>query len=68
DNGVVSIYNLDNTLVREVRNGDVEFSSKGTITWDGKDSEGNAVNNGVYIYIIEADGRIVCNGTVYVAR
>ena len=68
DNGVVSIYSLDNTLLREVRNGDVQYSSKGTITWDGRDIGGNVVNNGVYVYIIKTDNKIICNGTVYVAK
>ncbi|MEA3492847.1 MAG: Ig-like domain-containing protein [Candidatus Margulisiibacteriota bacterium] len=32
------------------------------VTWDGRSGNGNIVGNGIYIYIIIADGNIVQNG------
>ena len=36
--------------------------------WDGKDTEGKLVPEGLYIYVIKQDKEIICNGTVIVAR
>ncbi len=68
NNGTVHIYDLDNKLVRELQNGDVLDSESGMIYWDGKDSEGNIVSNGVYLYMISVDGKDICKGTIYVAK
>lgn len=38
-----------------------------SLKWDGKDSGGSYAEKGVYIYQIEADGKII-NGTIVVAR
>lgn len=38
-----------------------------TLAWDGKDSDGNFVPKGIYLYQIEAEGKII-NGTIVVAR
>lgn len=32
------------------------------VTWDGKSDSGNYVGNGIYIYLIIADGKVVQNG------
>jgi hypothetical protein len=36
--------------------------------WHGIDGTGNAVRPGLYLYIIEKDGEILCNGTVILQR
>lgn len=36
--------------------------------WDGHDSDGKPCPDGIYIYVIQVDGKMVCNGTVILAR
>ncbi len=57
----VDIYTLDNELV-------VELEGSGIIRWDGRDSEGRMMGNGIYLYLLETDGQVICSGTVYLAR
>lgn len=38
-----------------------------SLRWDGVDDDGNAVPSGIYIYQLEADGKVI-NGTVVVSR
>ncbi len=68
DQGVLYIYDMDNKLVREMRNGDDLESDDGTIYWNGADDEGMVADNGIYLYLIKVDGEIVCKGTVYLAK
>lgn len=42
--------------------------SGGTNVWDGTDSNGKLLPQGVYIYVITVNGDVVCNGTVAIAR
>ena len=42
-------------------------TSPGSYFWDGKDSKGNLVSKGIYLYQIEAGGQHIL-GTVVVAR
>ncbi len=44
------------------------MSAKDFAIWDGRDSDGAMVPEGVYVWTIEVRGEIVCNGTVTVAR
>ena len=37
-------------------------------TWNGTDTQGNPVKEGLYLYVILVDGEIVCNGTVVLLR
>ena len=36
--------------------------------WDGRDDDGKLMPQGLYLYLIESDGRIVCNGTITLLR
>jgi len=36
--------------------------------WDGVDSDGNLLPEGLYLYVIKQEGQIICNGTVILAR
>ncbi|MBN2543833.1 gliding motility-associated C-terminal domain-containing protein [bacterium] len=58
--GIIRIYDINNTLVREL--------DGGVSDWDGFDEEGHRAPKGIYIYIIEKDSKIVCNGTIYLVR
>jgi len=40
----------------------------GPRSWDGRDSDGKLLPEGLYIYLIIKDGEVVCNGTVVLAR
>ncbi len=68
DQGVAYIYDMDNKLVRELRNGDDFDSDEGAIYWNGKDEEGKVVDNGIYLYLVKVKGKIVCKGTLYIAK
>ncbi len=37
-------------------------------SWDGRDKNGEKMNQGVYIYIITKDGEVVCEGTFVLIR
>ncbi len=36
--------------------------------WNGKDSKGELLPGGLYIYVIKQDNEVICNGTVILAR
>ena len=63
----IYIYDVHNVMVRkiEVPSGSSAFDYS---FWDGKDSNGKPVPQGIYFYIIVVDGEVVCNGTITVAR
>ncbi|MBN2542969.1 gliding motility-associated C-terminal domain-containing protein [bacterium] len=65
----LKIYNLRNVLVYQEtippQMGRI-YSEKNL--WDGKDSNGKMVPEGIYIYAITVDGKVVCNGTIVLAR
>ncbi len=58
----LKIFNIDNNLIFE---SDIESGNR---LWDGIDDTGKSVSPGLYIYIIEGGGRILCNGTVVLLR
>jgi len=64
--GKIYLYDVHNVLVNTI---DVPFGGDAIIKaiWDGTDMDGNPVLPGVYLYVIEVDGEIVCTGTVTVA-
>ncbi|RKZ34173.1 hypothetical protein DRQ33_02735 [bacterium] len=68
--GIVYIFNVYNSLVKEIEvpAGLGVSDLRETARWDGTDANGNKVPQGLYIYVIEVDGEIVCEGTVTVAR
>ncbi len=66
--GKVSIFDLRNMKVCELQNGSVKHTVNGVIVWDGKGEDGSLVKPGVYLYLITADGEVLCNGTIYIVR
>jgi hypothetical protein len=58
------IFDLSGARVAKLAPGRDAFL---TLLWDGRDSGGNAVPAGIYVYQIEFNGK-VANGTVVVAR
>ncbi len=65
--GTIYIYDIHGVLVRKIEI-DSGFSAKRKAIWNGKDSNGRNVPQGLYLYVIEVDGEVVCDGTVTVAR
>ena len=64
--GKIYLYDVHNVLVNTIN---VPSGGNSIIkaVWDGTDMDGNLVSSGVYLYVIEVDGEIVCTGTVTVA-
>ncbi|MCD6531856.1 gliding motility-associated C-terminal domain-containing protein, partial [bacterium] len=68
--GTIYIYDVHNVLVKQI---DVPAGLSVSETlertrWDGTDSNGDRVPQGVYLYVIISEGEVVCEGTVTVAR
>lgn len=57
------IFDINGAYISDMLKGDTESSLK----WDGKNSSGKTVSSGIYIYQIEAGGKVF-NGTVVVAK
>ncbi len=51
----LSIYNLKGQLVKKLYSGS---TSKHTVMWDGKDEQGKELENGVYYYRLQTNGKI----------
>jgi len=60
---VCRIFDVRGALVRQLDIGQTETS----FAWDGKDEKGKVVSSGVYLYQLEAEGKVI-NGTVVVAK
>jgi len=60
---VCRIFDVRGALVRQLDIGQTETS----FAWDGKDQKGKVASSGVYIYQLEAEGKVI-NGTVILAR
>ena len=52
DDAQVRIYNMTGTLVRTLQNGTLDGGPQ-TALWDGRDSEGNIVASGAYIFSVQ---------------
>ena len=50
----LTIYNLLGRVVRILVD-EVQGAGEYVVTWDGRDSEGNAVTSGVYFYVLKVD-------------
>ncbi len=65
--GTIYIYDVHNILVAKLpipQGDDAKISAR----WFGKNLRNNYLQQGLYLYIIEVDGEIVCEGTVTIAR
>jgi len=63
----ISLYLFDlagNTIAKKTYSSDQSGGKAGynEVTWDGKSDAGNYVGNGIYIYLIIADGKVIQNG------
>lgn len=67
EKGTISIYDIRNVPIISI---DVPTGSvaKQAARWYGVDKEGRRLPQGVYPYVIEVNGEIVCEGTVTIAR
>ncbi len=61
--GVVKIYDMQGRQMAEIFGRDAH-----KFVWDGYDFNGVPVRPGVYIYVIEQGGEVLCSGTVVLAR
>ncbi|MCD6418004.1 gliding motility-associated C-terminal domain-containing protein, partial [bacterium] len=71
----IYIFDLHNVLIAKINvpvenisAGGGNFGAKELSRWNGRDNNGRPVPEGLYLYIIEVNGEIVCDGTVTVAR
>lgn len=64
------IYTVRNREVyrQEIDMVDKDIIEYGPRSWDGRDSNGKLLPEGLYIYLIIKEGEVVCNGTVVLAR
>ena len=62
----IGVFDVRGRLVKQLPNG-VAFSGTQTVTWDGKDSAGEAVSSGVY-FVRLSYGRSVCFRKVVLCR
>jgi flagellar hook assembly protein FlgD len=53
----VKIYNRAGRLVREVASGQQMNAGTNLIQWDGRDSDANQVEDGLYLVVVEALGQ-----------
>jgi len=63
----IYIYNIHGHEVKQI-NVPEGANAKASAQWDGKDNNRNPLPQGVYLYVIENGGEIVCEGTVCIAR
>ncbi|MCK4422217.1 T9SS type A sorting domain-containing protein [candidate division WOR-3 bacterium] len=61
----LSIYDNTGRLIKNLVNG-TRNAGLNTVRWDGKDSEGNSVANGVYFYRLSAGGKHLSDKMVVV--
>lgn len=58
----LKIFSINNILIYDK---EIEQFDR---LWDGHDNHGNPAKPGLYIYLIEGGGRILCNGTIVLVR
>ncbi|MCK5832219.1 hypothetical protein KAH81_00965 [bacterium] len=61
--GIVKVYDMRGRQVAEIT-----ASGSHRFAWDGYDFNGVPVRPGVYVYVIEQGGEVICSGTVVLAR
>ncbi len=57
ENAEVIIYNPKGQIIKVFNDLIINSDEKGSIIWDGKDQNGNAVSSGIYLYKMRSDGR-----------
>ncbi|MCU0641856.1 MAG: hypothetical protein MUC35_07265 [Candidatus Margulisbacteria bacterium] len=70
-NVTLSIHDLAGTLlVKQSYAAGVNGGSAGynAVTWDGRSAGGNVAGNGIYVYLLIADGKLVGKGKVTVLK
>lgn len=66
---ILTVYTLRNERVWRSRIPRLEsFKDFEERSWNGKDDRGKAMPGGIYLYTIEVDNKVVCNGSVILAR
>jgi len=65
--GTIYIYNIHGHEVKQIPI-PTGAGAKEAAQWDGCDNNGNDLPQGLYVYIIESGGEIVCEGTTVIAR
>jgi hypothetical protein len=66
---ILKIFSSRNTLVYESDLSNVSsFNEFARRSWDGRDSNGQKLSPGLYLYIITRDGELICAGSVTLIR
>ncbi len=69
EGATIYIFTMRNVLVRQYDlPAQLDYDDVVGRAWDGKDSNGLQMPQGLYLYVVESDGRIVCNGTITLLR
>lgn len=68
ENIVISIFDLNGRLVKEIMNGNYLSNGKFQVIWDGTDNSGSDASNGMYIYKISKDNGKVNSGKLILKR
>jgi hypothetical protein len=63
----ITIYSIDNVKITTL-NVPAGGRAKEAARWDGTDNKGQPQRQGLYLYIVERSGEIICNGTCVLAR
>ena len=63
----IYIYDNRSILVRKIYV-PAGAEAKSAARWDGRDENRRSLPQGLYLYVIESDGEVVCEGTVTLAR
>ncbi len=60
---IVTIYDTNNNEIKKVRT-----NNASQYLWDGSDANGHVCRQGVYLFVVEVEGEVVCSGTIVLAR
>ncbi len=63
----IYIYDNRSILVRKIYV-PAGAEAKSAARWDGRDENRRSLPQGLYLYVIESDGEVVCDGTITLAR